>query len=98
MSLVNRHRLAVEAIAVELLTGLVGIGSRHLDKGEPVPNHVDREYPPDHAEEIFYGSILRAVWKVANKEFLCRGYGCHLHTYADIRIIIHRLPRVKEYF
>ena len=75
MSLINRHRLAVEAIAVELLTGLVGIGGRHLDKREPVPNHVDREDPADHAEEILYGSILRAIWEVANQEFFCRGYG-----------------------
>ena len=70
MSLINRHRPAVEAIAVELLTSLVGIGGRHLDESESVPNHVDREHPADHAEKIFYGSILRAIRKVANQKFL----------------------------
>ena len=61
MGLVNRHRFAVEAIAIELMSGLVGIGSRHFDEGEPVPDHVNREDPADHAEQILYGSTLRAV-------------------------------------
>jgi len=93
MSLINRHRLAVKAVAIELLTGLVGIGRGHFDKGESVADNIHRDNPPNHAKKILYGSILGAVGKVADQEFLG-----HMHTYAEVRIIIHRHSRVKEYF
>ena len=75
MGLVDHHGLAVEAISVEPLPGLVCIGRSHLDKGETVADYVDRKDSPDHAEERFHSSRLGAVRKVPDQEFLCRG--CH---------------------
>ena len=89
MRLVDHHRLAVKAIAVELVAGLVGIGGGHFDKGETVADNGHGQNSADHAEKILDGGRLRAVGKVPDQEFLCRCCSCHLNTYAEVRIIIH---------
>jgi hypothetical protein len=98
MSLVNRHGLAVEAVSVELMAGFVSILGSHYDKGETIAHHVHRKNPANHAEKILDRGVLGAFGQISNQKLLCRRYGCGLHVYADIRIIIHSHRYVKHYF
>ena len=98
MGLVNRHGLAVKAVPVELLAGFVSILRSHHDKGEAVAHHIHRKHPANAPEDILDRGVLGALRQISNQKLFCRCYGCRLHTYADIRIIIHSHRNVKHYF
>ena len=66
MGFVNRHRPAVQTVAGQLTTRLVGIGSRHFDKCETAAHDVYRKNAADDLEEVLDGSRLRAFRPVAN--------------------------------
>src|SRR4030095_12316256 len=97
MGLINRHGPAVKAVPIELPARLVSIRGNHFDKGKTVADHIYRKNSSDHAEQILDGRRLRTVRKVPDQEFLCR-CNWYLHTYADVRIIIHGCRFVKNYF
>ena len=96
MSFVDIEGLAVEAIAVELDASFVGIACGHLHKSEAIANDIHGNYRADNAKQIFHSRALRAVRQVSNQELLCQSY--RLHTYAQIRIFMHRQVCVKQYF
>ena len=97
MGLINRHGPAVKAVPIELPASLISIRGDHFDKGKTIADHIYRKNSSDDAEQILDGGCLRAVRKVPDQKFLCR-CSWHLHTYADVRIIIHGCHFVKNYF
>jgi hypothetical protein len=97
MGLINRHGPAVKAVPIELPAGFISVRGGHFDKGKTISNHIYRKNSSDDAEQSLDGGRLRAVRKVPDQEFLCR-CSWHLHTYADVRIIMHCSCAVKNYF
>ena len=96
MNFVDGEGFSVQPITVELNTSLVGVTCGHFDECKTIADDIHRNHRSHHAKEIFNGGALCAVREISNQEFLC---GCHcLHTYADIRIFIHRQVDVKQYF
>jgi hypothetical protein len=84
MRLVDRHRLTVKAMAVELLAGFVRIVGSHLHEGETVADNGNRQDSPDYLEEFFDRRRFGAVREIPDEKFLCRSCCYHLNTYADM--------------
>jgi hypothetical protein len=91
---VDHHRPAIEPMTVQLPARFVGVGRRHFHEGEAVAHDRYGQNLSDAAEQILHCRGGRAVGEVPDQKLLD---GCRrLHSYASLRIIIHRHEFVKE--